>query len=234
MILKYETMKKDILIPEFLKNYHLALRLNHSDNQEYFYAEHDDSYWIYYNFDIILESFETESEIVVGNLHTRRFLASKASVDNLCPHCAFDMSDSNIQQYLDMLWDYDTHDLSSKFTKALDYECVYGDIFLLMSIDIKPPYRGYDLGNAATWIFYRNFCTVHDVIVLLAYPLQFGITDEEKEKCKPEEFNGTQKECTNKLMKYYKKLGFKRIGRSNFMFFNCENIMNKPKILDSL
>jgi hypothetical protein len=72
-------MKKDILIPEFLKNYHLALRLNHSDNQEYFYAEHDDSYWIYYNFDIILESFETESEIVVGNLHIRRFLASKAS-----------------------------------------------------------------------------------------------------------------------------------------------------------
>ena len=228
-------MGKNKTLPEFLQNTNLALRLKHSNEREYFYAD-DEIYWIYYDFDIVLEKFSNtdSTEIVIGNLQTRRFLSSKTSVDNLCEYCTFDMSDHNVQQYMDILRDCDTHRLSSKFTKALDYDCVCGDIFLLMSIDIKPPYRGYDLANAAIWIFYRNFCAVHDVIVLLAYPLQFGITDEEKEKCKPEEFNGTQKECTEKLIKYYKKLGFKRIGRSDFMFFNCENIMNKPKRLDLL
>ena len=228
-------MQRKKILPDFLQGLSLTLRLKHSYEHQCFYAD-DDIYWTYYSFDIVLQNILDDNieDIVIGNLEARRFLAAKASVDNFCPHCAFDMSDCNVQQYIDMLWDHDTHDLSPIFANSLEDDCLWGDIFLLMSIDIFPQYRGYDLANAATWIFYRNFCTTHDIIVLLAFPLQFGITDEEKEKCKPEEFTGSLKECTTKLIKYYKKLGFKRIGRSNFMFFACEYTMIKPKILNFL
>ena len=227
-------MKKNKILPDVFNDLNLTLRLKHSNEHEYFYSNCE-SYWEYYSFDIVLQNFHSDNEdIVIGNLETRRFLSSKASIDNFCSHCAFDLSDHHIQQYFDILWDHNTHDLSSKFRNSLNQDCVYGDIFLVMSVDIKPLYRGYNFGNAALWIFYRNFCTVFDVIVLLAFPLQFSLAAEEKEKCKENEFMGTHEECTAKLIKYYKKLGFKRIGRSDFMLFNCENIMNKPKILKKI
>ena len=228
-------MKNKDKLPPFLQNSWLALRLKHPSEYEYFY-DSDDNYWTRYKFDIVLVDHELNSakDVVIGTLEARRFHDSKASIDEICSHCAFDMSDMDVDQYTEMIWDHETHDLSPKFAKAIDSECVFGDIFLLMSIDIKPEYRGHDLGNAATWLFYRNFCTSYDVLVLLAFPLQFGMQQEEQEKCKPGEFDGSQRICTQKLLKYYEKLGFKRIGRSNFMIFNCESIMQKPNILEWL
>lgn len=229
-------MKNKDSLPQFLQNHGLALRLKHPCEYDYFF-DRDDVYWTRYKFDIVLvdDGLNEEADIVIGNLEARRFHDSKASIDEICSHCAFDMSsDIDTEQYTEMIWDHETHDLSSKFATAIDNDCVFGDIFLLMSIDIKPEYRGYDLGNAATWLFYRNFCTVHDIIVLLAFPLQFGIRPEEQEKCRPGEFDGSQRSCTQKLLDYYGRLGFKRIGRSNFMFFNCECVMSKPDVLEHL
>ncbi len=220
-------MSRKKKLPDFLKSVTFSLK----EVSPAGYFNDYTGYWSSLDFDIIVIRDEDESEEKLGSMQIEQFHWSRANNDEFCPHCAFDQYGScNIDQYAKILWSEEEHELSG----LIDYDTEPSNLYILKSINIKPQYRGYDLGKAAIWLFYRNFCAHYDWILLLAFPLQFSIAPEEQEKCAPDEFKGTQKECTKRLVKYYQDLAFERIAKSDFYLFSSTYIMPRPEILDTI
>lgn len=215
-------------LPSFLNDCFIALKFKQP--VDFYFSGNRCCYWTKYDFNIVICNGAEDK--VIGNLSAYHYHSQIALKDGLDDYEAFDTFDTdNLYKYSEIIWNHRTKDFSDEFIETVGYGYFPGDLFILDSINIFPQYRGYELGNTATWLFYYNFCNPNDILILLAFPLQFGNTDEEQEKCKPNEFKGTQKECTKKLANYYKKLGFERIGKSNFYVFSCENNMKAPEIL---
>jgi len=230
-------MKKAQILPLFLQNGFLSLKFKFPD--DLLLPGETDTYWSHYDCDIVIRYYDgaddNKEDLVVGNFSAYHYHTEMATMDGYCDYDGFNTYDTdNFDQYSGIIWNHDTRELSKEFVKATGCDFLSGDFFILMSLNIFPEYRGYDLGNAVTWLFYRNFCRYNDILMLLAFPLQFGLTSEEQNKCKPGEFTGSQQECTKRLANYYKKLGFRRIGRSDFYFFLCEYTMKRPDILDHI
>lgn len=104
-------------------------------------------------------------------------------------------------------------------------EDLFNDFHFLERIEISEQFKGHGIAGVATRIYLENFANGDDVAYLKAFPLQFESRCEDK----PYErlFEGDGRACFAKLCKYYEKIGFRRIGRTNHFFFVVDDFLEK-------
>jgi hypothetical protein len=108
--------------------------------------------------------------------------------------------------------------VSKLFTRAWPPMNPDGDIMLIHRIGISPLVRGQSLGLSVLGRVIMDYSAGCSLVVTKPYPLQF----EQNIEGSPDwndlslsSFSKNEKESSKKLIKYYSKLGFKRLGTSD-------------------
>lgn len=133
----------------------------------------------------------------------------------------FDIFDAHSQGLLEIyvaLFDPNTDDIRDKIDRR--FECLGSDLLIIDNITLDPKWRGLKLGLLAL----RKLIDLHEsdccLVVCQPYPLENADTPEERKAGKL------------KLRRYIKKLGFRRIGRTEFYGLSTTHVT--PKFEDVL
>jgi len=109
--------------------------------------------------------------------------------------------------------------VSKAFPKAYPPINPDGDIMLIHRIGISPLVRGQRLGLSVLARLIMDYSVGCSLVVTKPYPLQFerGIKESsEWNDLSLASFSNGEQESSKKLSKYYGKLGFKKLGRSDY------------------
>lgn len=110
------------------------------------------------------------------------------------------------------------------------------NLLILDRIELLPQFRDHGYGLAMLYRCIQQFAHCYTTVVLKCFPLQFETRSNRDESAawlstmEMNMFSADQKECTAKLKHHYRKLGFKSIGRSDFMFLNPAH--KRPTLAD--
>ena len=133
------------------------------------------------------------------------------------------------------LYDSKTNEFKESVLKLFEYEVFNINLLILDRLEILPEYRGKGLGLACLYRCMQQYQHGCGLVVLKPFPLQFetiresGEKDDRDEREDQEswrqslilkEFGTDQKACTRKLEKYYQRLGFIKIPRTEVMALN--------------
>ena len=152
----------------------------------------------------------------------------------------FDLFDLK-QELLDAgsaIFDFCSNDFLPSVTKAFPSEwLIYpdGDIMLIHRIGISPLLRGQQLGLSVLAKVIEDFSAGCSLVVTKPFPLQFEMGIEassEWHNLALASFSKNKKESSKKLSKYYSKLGFKKLGRSDHFAALPETIFSAVKKLN--
>lgn len=150
--------------------------------------------------------------------------------------------------YLDQAWDSDHHlyailDAHSEYLArhifdVLDAETaefneaiqehfnhnIFGANFcLIQEVQIKPRFRGYNLGIKALKDIVFHYSEACDLFMIEPYPLQFETEEKRKENShlELEKLEQDQEKATARLKSYYKSLGFQSVkGFESLLFYS--------------
>lgn len=109
--------------------------------------------------------------------------------------------------------------VSKAFSKAYPPMNPGGDIMLIHRIGISPLVRGQQLGLSVLARVIMDYSAGCSLVVTKPYPLQFEKDIGESSEWNDlslASFSNDEKESTKKLGKHYGKLGFKKLGRSDY------------------
>jgi len=129
----------------------------------------------------------------------------------------FDVS-GEIDKYMAQVWDYDTMNYSKKINPSEEY---LSDTLILEYLYIYPEFNGNGYGLAAIQRTIEQFSKCENFLVIFeAYPLQFqkDIKDNFKKRMKLSKFEKDKNKAIKSLMNYYFSGGFKRIGKTEYMY----------------
>jgi len=134
----------------------------------------------------------------------------------------FDLFDasSEIDKYMSQVWDYDTMDYSKKINPSEEY---LSDTLILEYLYIYPEFNGNGYGLAAIQRTIEHFSMRNNSLVVFeAYPLQFQKdikdVDNFKKRMNLSKFEEDKNKAIKSLMEYYSSGGFKRIGKTSYMY----------------
>jgi len=132
-----------------------------------------------------------------------------------------DIFDAHSQALLELyiaLFDPETGEIREEVDRR--FECCGSDLLIIDSIVLDPKWRGLKLGLLAL----RKLIDLHEsdcrLVVCQPYPLENADTPEERREGKV------------KLRRYMKKLGFRRIGKTEYYGLSTTHVM--PKFEDVL
>jgi len=103
-----------------------------------------------------------------------------------------------------------------------------GDILLLHRLTLDPLVRGQRLGLAAMHQAVRDWSSGCSLVVMKPFPLQFEANAKGSptwHELRLDRFPSRKKAAFVKLVDYYRPLGFKRLGRSEFFGYCTYNRM---------
>jgi len=134
------------------------------------------------------------------------------------PFDIFDAHSDNLLAYYEAVFDPETGDIREVIDDQ--FECTGSDLLIVDSIVLERKWRGLKLGLLAL----RRLIDLHEtecrLVVCQPYPLENADTPVERREGKV------------KLRRYFKNLGFRRIGRTDFYGLSTTHIM--PKFEDVL
>ena len=136
----------------------------------------------------------------------------------------FDAHSQTMLELYEALFDPKTGDLKDSVSEETSGQ----DILIVQSIEVLPAYRGNSLGLKAlrrTMDFLADGCAL---TALQAYPIQYdqSLNKTWTQQMRPSQFMRNKASAARKLRKYWSQLGFKRIGRTNFMSFDMAYKIN--------
>lgn len=110
-----------------------------------------------------------------------------------------------------------------KLERLLGDDLLPGNILILDRLEIRPQYRGEGLGLAVIRRLIERFSAGTELIALKAYPLQFeyqALSDPNpwKKSMVLATFQSDQQIAVAALQRYYSRLGFAAMPRTEFMF----------------
>lgn len=133
----------------------------------------------------------------------------------------FDIFDSHSRELCEIyetLFDPETGDIREEIDEQ--FQCLGSDLLIIDSIVLSPKWRGIRLGLLAL----RKLIDLHEgdccLVVCRPYPLEDADTPERRRAGRV------------KLRRYFKRLGFRRIGRTPFYGLSTTRVM--PKFEDVL
>jgi GNAT superfamily N-acetyltransferase len=137
----------------------------------------------------------------------------------------FDLFDAYSQtaEYYRALFGRDAPDFSSRVRKLVDDEIWGSNVLILDRLELLPEYRGKGLGLNLMRHLIKRFGYGAAIVAIKPFPLQFEFApncEGEKEwrsKLRLDAFTKSHRAGTTKLVDYYGRLGFRRVGRSPFM-----------------
>jgi GNAT superfamily N-acetyltransferase len=104
---------------------------------------------------------------------------------------------------------FDDNDYTEAVQKLFDYDVCVDDILLVTRIEIKPEYRGHNVGLVAMRALIDMFGKGCGLVVCQPFPLQYGgntpVAHDDKEYQK----------ALEKLRKYWSRVGFKRVPKTD-------------------
>jgi len=115
---------------------------------------------------------------------------------------------------------------SDELNQQLSIDASDRNLLILDRIELLPQFRGQRHGLSILYRCIQQFSHGYPIVVLKCFPLQFeagGKSDELDARLstmKMDMFCANQRKGTAKLKRHYRRLGFKSIGRSDFMFLN--------------
>ncbi len=168
---------------------------------------------------------ETNTEIdqklvKLGNFKLYRIQLSKAADHNESAGFVFDA----FQETMDAgseIFDFTSNEFRPSVQKMFsDIELFpFDDVLLLAHLAIHPAARGQHLGLAAIVQMMQDWSKGCSLIVMKPFPLQFDVNQKRSadyNQLELEKFPASEKIAFTHLRNYYQRLGFKKIGRSDF------------------
>ena len=188
---------------------------------------HTDEPWVRHEFKIVVPVDVMRDESVeAGRMTIYKLNYSVMSIWGLSLWTAFDDFSDETARCYDVVFD-EKEEIRKPFWHEYygqeGYLC--NDFHFLSRIEIDEEFKGHDLAGIATRIYFENFANGNDVAYLKAFPLQHEATNDDKPYKRT--FKGSEKACFEKLSKYYEKLGFRRIGKTNHFFFVVDDFLRK-------
>ncbi len=165
---------------------------------------------------------ESEQETLVG-----KFRLYYADVDSAMEEGfdTFEVLDSysHTLEYHDLIYESNGTELSEKLQKELNYDVFGCNLLMLDRLEILPQYRGQYLGLIIMRRLIQRFSSGAGVIAIKPFPLQFEhkpSSEEEhrwRKELKLSILSKNEGYATQKLQKYYSKLGFIKMKGTPFM-----------------
>jgi hypothetical protein len=193
-----------------------------------------------YNVDIyahpLTDDFEEPEPLLIGKAKLTLLLLGLAMENNFDYYCIFDSS----RVLCDLgseIYDWVERVLKPEFDEfAID--SFNSNILYLERIEILPEYTNNGWGKKVIKDILCRLDNCFGVLILKSYPLQFeGIESEFKSDdewiklMKYEAMELDEKIATKRLNDFYKSLGFKKLFKDNYFFYNSGH---KNKKLDKI
>ena len=163
-------------------------------------------------------SENSNSEFEVGRIQGSMVEIKKA-IDYDCS--VFDVFDATagIDEYMTQVWDYDSHDYSKLVNPDEEF---LRDTLILENLYIYPEFNGHGYGLAAIQRTIEHFDRDSFLVIFKACPLQkFNKehhSDNFNKRMDLSKFETDKKKALKSLMAYYSSGGFKRIGKTEYMY----------------
>ena len=185
-----------------------------------------ESPWIVFNFRIVLLNDSGTGEKELGTLTALKLNCGVAYRRRMSMFEAFDDFSSETALCYEAVFD-----LKGRFRTGFGddenemFDYLNNDFHILSRIEIDERFKGQGLAGVATRIYLENFANADDVVYLKAFPLQFEAQFADKPYSRS--FKESEKRCFEKLCKYYQKLGFRRVGKSNHFLFKVDDFLSR-------
>ena len=183
----------------------------------------DEDPWIRYSFDILLDEEDGPGQIV-GSMQVSKLNIGEVYRRHIPLWEVFDDYSAETAECYCVV--FDKRGKLRKHFRCSEYgqeDYLTNDFHFLNRIEIDESFKGEGLVGIATQIYLENFANGSDVAYMKAFPLQF----EANAKPYKRQFFGAYKECLAKLCKYYEKLGFRRIGKTEHFFFVVDHFLSQ-------
>lgn len=208
----------------------LFLSLHYSETQA---ATEDLSRFVYTMDGRILLTDVEDRETEAGHFTVTMVDATGAMDEGVPAFDLFDTSASLFEYYLAL---YDSRTSDYKRSALTAAGCDYIPLANLLVIDrlfLYPEYRGHGLGLAALIEIVRRHRYGAGLIALKPFPLQFECHNRaqdtpERQRLRLDDFDLTQEKAMAKLRRYYGRLGFKRVPRTEYMVLSPDAVLLLP------
>jgi hypothetical protein len=190
-----------------------------------------DSYYHQYYGKIIGED-KSEKKTGIGEVKLAYFSLFSAASNRLSEFSVLDGISYEYDQYCEALYDQDAEEINQSIEDEFGFN--RGDLLIVEEIVIFPEFRGNSFGLLALRAIMEKFQSSCGYIMLKTIPLQFERNKDKKwlDDMKMSEFPSGERKATAGLAKHYEKLGFKRIGKSDFYLFCTDNKIPLPDELN--
>jgi len=160
----------------------------------------------------------SDSEVEVGRMQGSMVEIKKAA-DYGCS--IFDVFDATagIDEYMAQIWDHGSDDYSKLVNPD---EAFLWDTLILENLYIYPEFNGHGYGLAAIQRTIEHFYRDSFLVIFKACPLQKfdkeHHSDNFNKRMDLSKFGADNKKALKSLMAYYSSGGFKRIGKTEYMY----------------
>jgi len=163
---------------------------------------------------------ESEQETLVG-----KFCLYYADVDNAYDG-GFEPSEvldtySHTVDYFSSIYGLNGAEFSEKLLYLLNHDVFGNNSLILDRLELLPRYRGQNLGLIIMWRLMQRFSLRAGVVAIKPFPLQFEqepSTEGWRNELQLSNFTKSERTATQKLRRYYRKLGFVGMQGTPFMF----------------
>ncbi len=131
--------------------------------------------------------------------------------------------------YYSALYDARSGGFKESVRNLFGDEVFYINLLILDRLEILPEYRGKSLGLACLYRCVQQYGHGCGLAALKPFPLQFEAIykpDEWRQRLLLQAFGTDQKACARKLVKYYQRLGFVKVPRTEVMALDPSCILS--------
>jgi hypothetical protein len=192
------------------------------------YEVESNRYITEYNVDIYAHLFDDSVEnlkpVLIGKASLMLLLLGLADDNKYSYREIFDHS-MTLSDLSGLIFDWETGSLKEKFEDWAS-DSWNSNILYIDKIEILPAYRNRGFGKKILKDILSRFSGCFGVMILQAFPLQFkseyalGIDQQWDILMEYDKMEQDEKLATKKLYSFYKSLGFKKLFKDNYFFYN--------------
>lgn len=173
--------------------------------------------------DIICHNCPEGETETVGTIYAFYIDIAAATDNRVSLFQLFDSHSDAIFRFFPVLFNAKTEQFKDSIIKDFS-DPLFSNLLIIDRLEIKPKYRGKDIGLAGIYNTMQVFAKDCAYVALQAFPLHFEAAKKDQKQwfmdSKKQNFPSDQDEATKKLLSYYAKLGFKQIENTAFMLLN--------------
>lgn len=165
---------------------------------------------------------ETLPPVEAGKLSFYILRVNQAITNGENLFSCFDSISGDVLSCWEALYQSRGYDLKPSVQKLLDWP-MSSNLLYFEHLEVYPPFRGMKLGLAMLRTLMEEYSSSCGLAVLIPMPMESRRnrqTEDERHENWPRPLTPQEKKAAERLGKYYARLGFKRIPRSNVYAFN--------------